>query len=272
MPLNLRKNRECFQSWVKGYFRRLSTIQLFTVCKSLHWTKLFQQILRLFWKRPVYIQLMSVERRDIFFLYLMSSLKMSQSRLAYGQSWKDAEVIRLSCSQSVTECRMKFCNLSCIVCCRNSATTSPLDVAEILLPLTHWMLQKFCDHLYTGCCRNSATTHTLSVAEILQPLIHQVWQKFCDNSYAGCCRNSATTHSLGVAEILQPLIHQVLQKFCDHSYTGCCRNSATTHSLSVAEILQPLIHKVLQNVTECHRNTVTTHTLDVAEILHPLIH
>ena len=83
----------------------------------------------------------------------------------------------------------KFCNLSCTVCCRNSATTSPLDVAEILLPLTHWMLQKFCDHLYTGCCRNSATTHTLSVAEILQPLISVSCNCFQnkENQNVQCC-------------------------------------------------------------------------------------
>ena len=127
----------------------------------------------------------------------------------------------------------KFCNLSCTVCCRNSATNSPLDVAEILLPLTHWMLQKFCDRLYTGCCRNSATTHTLSVAEILQPLIHWVSQKFCDNSCAG------------VAEILQPLIHWVLQTFCNNSFTECRRNSATTHSQGIAEC-----HRMSLNVTE----------------------
>ena len=29
-------------------------------------------------------------------------------------------------------------------------------------------MEKFCDHLYTGCCRNSATTHSLGVAEIMQ--------------------------------------------------------------------------------------------------------
>ena len=122
----------------------------------------------------------------------------------------------------------KFCNLSCTVRCRNSATTSPLDVAEILLPLTHWMLQKFCDHLYTGCCRNSATTHTLSVAEILHQLIHWVSQKFCDNSYAGCCRNSQ-----GIAEC-----HRMSQKHCDQ------RNLATIFSFFQ---FSPMNWKVMEN-------------------------
>ena len=108
----------------------------------------------------------------------------------------------------------KFCNLSCTVCCRNSATTSPLDVAEILLPFIHWVLQKFCNHSYFKCRRNSATTHTLGVAEILQPLIHWVSQKFCDHSYSGCCRNSASSHSLDLAEI-----HSWIQEYNSFSLT-----------------------------------------------------
>ena len=150
----------------------------------------------------------------------------------------------------------KFCNLSCTVCCRNSATTSPLDVAEILLPLTHWVLQKFCDHSFTRyrkMSQNVTECHwmSLNVTEchrILQNVTEchtvafTVSQKFYNHSYNGCRKNSVTTRTLGVAEILQPLIHWVSQKFCNHSFTRCCRNSATTHTLGVAEIMHPLIH------------------------------
>ena len=170
MPLNLRKNRECFQLWVKGYFRRLSSIQLFTLCKSLHWTKLLQKILRLFWKRPVYIHLMSGTQGIVFFVF---NIKLENITIEISL-WTIMKRCRGNPTNLLTVSHwmlQKFCNLSCTVCCRNSATTSPLDVAEILLPLTHWMLQKFCDHLYIGCCRNSATIYTLGVAEILQPLI-----------------------------------------------------------------------------------------------------
>ena len=136
----------------------------------------------------------------------------------------------------------KFCNLSCTECCRNSATTRPLDVAEIL------------NHSRTGCCWNSATIYTLGVAEILWPIILKVLQKLCDHSYTGChknyvttpytgChRNSVTTHTLSVAEILQQLIRWVSQKFCNHSFTRYRRNSVSTHTLNFTETQWPLIH------------------------------
>ena len=68
-------------------------------------------------------------------------------------------------------------------------------------------MQKFRNHPYTECCRNSATTHSLGVAEILQPLIHKVSQKFCEHSYTEYHRNTMTIHTLNVAEILHPLVH-----------------------------------------------------------------
>ena len=51
-------------------------------------------------------------------------------------------------------------------------------------------MQKFRNHPYTGCCRNSATTDSLGVAEILQALIHRVSQKFCEHSYIKRHRNN----------------------------------------------------------------------------------
>ena len=68
-------------------------------------------------------------------------------------------------------------------------------------------MQKFRNHPYTGCCRNSATTDSLGVAEILQALIHRVSQKFCEHSYTEYHRNTMTIHTLNVAEILHPLVH-----------------------------------------------------------------
>ena len=111
----------------------------------------------------------------------------------------------------------KFCNHSVPCCCRNSTTTQPLDVTEILRSLSHKLLQKFCDHSSTGCCRNSAITQSQVVAEILGLLNHWMLQKFCDHSVTSCSRNSETPHSQVVAEILQPLNHWMLQKIC-HSF------------------------------------------------------
>ena len=80
----------------------------------------------------------------------------------------------------------KFCNDSYTGCCRNSATTHTLDVAEILRP-----------HSYTGCRRNSAIIHDhiQGVADILRPIIHWVLQKFCNHSDTESGRKSATIHT-----------------------------------------------------------------------------
>ena len=54
----------------------------------------------------------------------------------------------------------------------------------------------------TGCCRNSATSYTLDVADILHTLDVAV----CNYSHTACRINSATIHTLDVAEILSEVV------------------------------------------------------------------
>ena len=70
--------------------------------------------------------------------------------------------------------------------------THTLDVEEIQrsFMIIHKVSQKFCNDSYTGCCRNSATTQTLSLAENLRLFIHWMSQKFCNHSQTGCKRDS----------------------------------------------------------------------------------